>query len=96
MSATFKDVAFLASCIARELSTIRHALDMAVGDDDMDAVVAVNALVCRAGLLADLLGQAAGSVGVEGGATEWFLPEGQLQHLEALRSKAQRGESPAR
>lgn len=96
MSAAFKDVAFLANCIASDLASVRQALDLAEGTDDMNAVVAVNALVCRAGLLADLLSQAAGGGAVEGGATEWSLNKCQAETLEALRSKAQRGESPAR
>jgi hypothetical protein len=91
MSATFKDVAFLASCIASDLATVRRALDMAVGNADMHAVVAVNALVCRAGCLADLLGQAAGWGAVEGGATDWSLTDGEAQHLAALRAKVQQG-----
>jgi hypothetical protein len=90
MSATFKDVAFLASCIASDLASVRQALDLAEGTDDMNAVVAVNALVCRAGLLADLLSQATGGGAVEGGATDWSLNKCQAEILEALRSKAQR------
>jgi hypothetical protein len=92
-SATFKDVAFLASCIASELAIVRQALDLAVGNDDITAVATANVMVCRAWLLADLIGQATGCAAVVGGAADWSLTEGQLQRLEALRAQVRCSEA---
>jgi hypothetical protein len=86
---TMGHVAYLAGCIAEELSSAQRVLENAISNEDMDSACGVLLQVCRAGLMSDLLHQAAGGAGVLGGASEWFFSEGQVQRLEALRATAQ-------
>jgi hypothetical protein len=86
---TMGHVAYLASCIAEELSNAQRVLENAIANEDIDAACGVLLQVCRAGLMSDLLNQAAGGAGVLGGASEWFFHEHQKHALEALREAAQ-------